>query len=180
MKNIFFIVLISLSLSLYSQTDKKNSTEIDDKELKTEEAKDILAKAKERDKHYSYIVKFIQKEYVDKHEKNKEKYERSLDLAQKKLEIATTEDGKKNYTELVKKYKTELEIIKMWELYLKSYILSKESAIQKNDKLHVNALLLMRKIRNRYKELKAVPFPDPVGEFYKRYGKQLSEAQKKE
>jgi len=160
--------------------DMKKIAETEASNLSLADVKAKKSKLQKKRALMPYIGKYIEKEYVKKNEKELPKVENKIKALIKRIEVTTNPKTKQTLAEALKQEKIKLEVIKLWKVYHKAYVLYYESQ-QKNDFEKMNqAKVFLGKLKVRFKELTAKEFQDPKFEFYTKYRKQIDDAFKKE
>ena len=141
-----------------------------------EDVKEKQSKLQKKRALMPYIAKFIEKEHIKKNEKEIPKIENKIKAIQKKIAVVNNPNAKKKLQADLKAEQIKLEVIKMWPVYHKIYVVYYESQQKKDSKKMNQAKEYLGKIKARYQELTAKDFPDPKFAFYAKYRKQIASA----
>lgn len=172
---ILYISALLFITTAFTQDKKQDSIVVN---LSKEELAELEKASKQRDQEWPLIVKYIEKQYIEKADKEIPKLEKAIQRIKDRISLSKSEKTIKRYKEQIKEYQTQIEVHKLWKVYVKAYVIYKQTKGTDNNKRYQEAKKYIFRVKSKYQKLTSERFPNAENEFYQKYGKKLAEKRK--
>ena len=132
------------------------------------------------DVNYIHFAMYVDKKYVKPGQRELVNLQRRQELLKSKINSPGLNSAKEIDKESLEENQRKIEVIKIWEIYHKTILISGHSLKNGDQDKTERARQMQEKLKARYKDLTGEKFPNVEEEFRLKYGHQLEQKQRQE